>query len=65
MGVLDLETTTDANSGQMVRFGVWQGRGCRYDQRVELARSGSLTREDFDELWRECPSSEFLGQVAV
>jgi hypothetical protein len=53
MGVLDLETTTDANSGQIVRFGVWQGPGCRYDQRVELARSGSLTREDLDELWRE------------
>jgi hypothetical protein len=53
MGVLDCETTTDANSGQVVRFGVWQGRGCPYDRCVERAKSGTLSRADLDKLRRE------------
>jgi hypothetical protein len=53
MLIFDCETLTGAKDGQGLRFGCFQERGWRYDQRVADADAKTLTREKLDTLWHE------------
>jgi hypothetical protein len=51
--VFDVETTTDAHSGQRAKVGFWQDRGLKYADRCNLFAQGKLTQEAMDICWRE------------
>jgi hypothetical protein len=51
--VFDVETTTDAHSGQQARILFWQEHGLRYVERCALFAEVLLTPELMDLCWSE------------
>ena len=51
--VFDVETTTDAHSGQQAKVGFWQNQGLRYADRCTLFAEGLLSPETMDVCLRE------------
>jgi hypothetical protein len=51
--ILDVETTTDAQSCQRAKVGFWQNRRLKYEDRCNLYAQGKLSPETMDQKWRE------------
>lgn len=51
--VWDVETTTDAKTGQRAKVLFWQNRGLKYEDRCNLFAQGRLTPEAHEILWQE------------